>query len=251
MISGFMNQKTTILLWLATLLVTFPHCKAQAGAGNEWGEKFNTPNAGLVLKETGRSRLNGRTVVAYNLFASGLPLDAQYTLWMRLVGNEPQAASDALLNDQGKAVSQRADTERHIAEDPINLKVFAGKGEPKQFGLISNDGKFRAFAQVIPFPIESSDGPCHLSAVMTGPNYIGVFIEITGLLPGEDLLIDTRSDHEGGQTKGKATVQGAYDSALFPFVKGERSGRVRFNVTAKSCKIGIELPWGERSYELQ
>jgi hypothetical protein len=110
---------------------------------------------------------------------------------------------------------------------------------------------FRAFAEVIPFPIEASDGPCHLAAVMTGANYIGVLIGVTGLQPGEDLLIDTRSDHEGGQTKGKATDRGTYDSALFPFVKGKRAGKVQFSVAAKSCTITVELPWGEGSYQLQ
>jgi hypothetical protein len=117
--------------------------------------------------------------------------------------------------------------------------------------LISNDAKVRAFAQVIPFPIEASNGPCHLSAVMTGANYIGILITITGFQPGEDLLMESHSGHEGGQKKLKATQEGTYNSALFPFVKGERSGIVGFNVTAKSCKIGVELPWGEGSYHLQ
>jgi hypothetical protein len=243
-----------ILFWLVGILFVgiCSTCAAQTAVINDkWGEDLNSAGAKLVLKETGRTRLNGRTVVTYSMFASGFPLDSQYTLWSRLVGSDPQTAADALLNPEGKLVSQLADAEHHTAEDPINLKVLAGRGEPKQFALISSDGKFRAFAQVIPFPIEASEGPCHLSAVMTGPNYIGVLIGLTGFRPGEDLLIDTRSDHEGGQSKGKATDRGTYDSALFPFVKGKRSGKVRFSVAAKSCNVGIELPWGEGSYELQ
>ena len=117
------------------------NCAAQGvPSSQEWGEKFNTANSKLVLIETGRSVSNGRSVVTYDLFASGLPRDAQYTLWTRLIGSEPQAAADALLNDKGKAVSLLADPEQHIAEDPINLKVFAGKGEPRQVALISKDG---------------------------------------------------------------------------------------------------------------
>ena len=246
-----MEQRITIRILLILVAAISLTCRAQSPEKDQWGEKFNTANSTLVLREIGRSPSNGQTVVTYRLFASGLPRDAQYTLWLRLVGGEPQAAADALLNDEGKAVSRLADSEHHIAEDPINLKVFAGRGEPRQVALISKDGKFRAFAQVIPFPIEASDGPCHLSAVMTAPNYFGVFVRITGLQPGEDLLIDTESDHEGGQSKGKATDQGTYNSALFPFVKGKRSGKVRYSVAAKSCKVGVELPWGEGSYQLQ
>jgi hypothetical protein len=246
------NRKVATLLCAAVLVVASPKCRAQAPPGqNGWGEQFNTANSKLVLKETGRSRSNGHTVVTYNLFASGLPLDVEYTLWTRLVGNKPQVAADAILNREGKLVSQLSDPEHHTVEDPIDLKVFAGKGEPKQFGLISRDGKLRSFAEVIPFPIESTDGPCHLSAVMTAPNYLGVFITITGFQSNEDLLVDTRSDHEGGQSRAKATDRGTYDSALFPSVKGLRSGTVRFSAVGKSCKVSFELPWGEGSYELR
>lgn len=96
-----------------------------------------------------------------------------------------------------------------------------------------------------------SDGPCRLSAVMTRENYTGVFIHVTGFQPREDLDIMTQSDGEGGQSKAKASDSGIYDSALFPAVKGRRSGKARFSVSAKSCSVAIELPWGEGSYELQ
>jgi hypothetical protein len=38
---------------------------------------------------------------------------------------------------------------RKVAEDAINLKVVAGKGEPKRFAVISNDGEQGVFGQVI------------------------------------------------------------------------------------------------------
>jgi len=244
-------MKSVLCQLIAVSVLSLNSMPQGVSAIREWGEEFNTPNSKLVLREIARYRSDGRTVVTYNLFASGLPQIAQYTLWTRLVGSEPEAAADALLNHEGKAVSLFADPERNIAEDPINLKVLAGRGEPRGVALISKDDKFRAFAQIIPFPIEAADGTCHLSAVMTAPNYFGVLVSITGFRPGEDLLIDTTSDHEGGQSKAKATERGTYDSALFPFVKGKRSGKVRFRVVAKSCKVGVELPWGEGSYQLQ
>jgi hypothetical protein len=241
-----------IRFWIAALLVMFANSMAQAEPKQQgWGEEFNTAGANLEFHETERSHISGRTVVTYNLLVSGLPHDTQYVLWTRLVGRDPQPAADALLNHEGKVVSQLADRQRNLAEDPINLKVFAGKGEPKGFGLISKDGRFRVFAQAIPFPIDVSSGPCHLSAVMTQENYLGLFIRITGFQPGEDMVIETQSQAERLQSKAKASEQGTYNSALFPSVKGKRSGKVWFNVTAHTCKVGIELPWGEGSYELQ
>jgi hypothetical protein len=246
------RKKSIIFLLVLTLLGVSASCMPQAKPNDEgWDEKFNTAGAKLTLREIERNHLNGRTVVTYSLFVSGLPHDSHYTLWTRLVGRDPQPAADALLDNEGRVASQLADPGRHITEDPINLKVFAGKGEPKEFALISEDGKFRASAKVVPFPMESFEGSCHLSAVMTSENYYGVSIRIVGFQPSEDLLVETRSETEQGQSKAKASDQGTYDSLLLPLVKGKRSGRVRFNVTAKSCRVGVEFPWGEGSYQLQ
>jgi hypothetical protein len=226
-------------------------CRAQTvPSRDQWGEKFNSPGAKLTYKDIGRTTIQGRTVITYNLFASGLP-DQHYVLCILNVGSDPKAVTDAYINRDGKVVNVLADPDHHVAEDPINAKVFGGKGEPIQFALISDDDHLRAFAQVIPFPIEETSGPCHLSAIETGPYYFGVFIRIMGFQPDEDLSIDQRSENESGHQSGKADPQGSYNASLFPFVKGKRSGKARFVVTAKSCKIGIEFPWGDGSYQYQ
>ncbi len=218
-------------------------------ARDQWGEKFNSPGATLTYKEVGRARTQGRTVITYNLFASGLPKDQHYVLCVLNVGGTPQAVADAYLNGDGKVVNVLAHAEHHVAEDPINAKVFGGKGEPVQFALISDDESLRAFTQIIPFPVEESAGPCHLSLVETGPYYFGVLIRVAGLQPSEELSIEQHSENEGGTSTGKADSTGAYNAAIFPFVKGKRSGKARFAVAEKSCKIGITFPWGEGSYQ--
>src|SRR5277367_2931117 len=235
------------------LLVTASLTCAAGGtfSNDDWGERFNTAGTKLVIKEAGRSRIEGRTIVVYELFASGFPLNLKYSLWMRLVESSPQLAADALLNSDGRVVSRVADLAHGVAEDPINLKVFAGRGEPKELALISTDGKFRAFGQVIPFPLDSFNKGCHLSAVMTGANYRGVYIDTTGFLPAENLLVEARSDIQDIQKQDKATDQGTYEAALLPFIKGRRSGRLQFKIVAKSCEVAVEIPWGEGSYQVQ
>jgi hypothetical protein len=233
-------------------LVSLSQCSGQTvPSRDQWGEKYNSPGANLTYKEIGRTRIEGRTVITYNLFASGLPKNEHYVLCSLNVGSEPQAVTDAYLNDEGKVVNVLADPAHHVGEDPINVKAFGGKGEPIQFALISDDDRLRVFAQVIPFPLEVSSGPCHLAAIETGPYYYGMFIGLTGFQPNENLAIETQSGDEGGQTKTKANEQGSYNADLLPFVKGQRSGKAQFYVTAKSCKIGIEFPWGEGSYKYQ
>jgi hypothetical protein len=242
---------TAILCSFATLLNS-PEFSAQtAPTEDQWGERFNTQGAKLAYKELGRTFVSGRTVVTYNLFASGLSKRQHSVLWVLNVGGKPQPTADAYVNEEGKVVNVLADPQRRVPEDPINVKVFGGKGEPIQFALISDDDRFRVFAQIVPFPIEVTSGPCRLSAIQTAPYYLGMFIRVTGLQPNEDLIIDQQSESEGAQTKAKADDQGNYNAVALPAVKGKHSGKARFKVASKSCKIGIEFPWGDGSYKYQ
>lgn len=233
-------------------LTCLPLCAAQSTLSrDQWGEQFDSTGAALTYKEVERTKAQGRTVVTYNLFSSGLPRDQHYVLYILNVGSDPRPAADAYLNGNGKVVNMLADPEHHVAEDPINLKVFGGKGEPIQFALVSDDDQLRAFTEIIPFPIEKTAGLCHLSAIETAPYYFGIFIRVTGFQPNEELDIMQRSENEGAQSKAKADDRGMYAVGLFPFVKAKKSGTARFGVAAKSCNIGIEIPWGEGSYKYQ
>lgn len=218
---------------------------------DHWGETFNSPGEKLSYKEIERTTIQGRTVITYNLFADGLPKDKHYVLCVLNVGSDPRSAADAYLNGDGKVVNVLADPAHHVSEDPINAKLFGGRGEPIQFALISDDFQSRAFAEIIPFPVEKIAGPCHLSLIETGPYYSGVLIRLMGFQPDEELGMEQRSENEGGQSKGKADAKGAYNAAIFPLVKGKRSGKARFFVSGKSCKVGIDFSWGDGSYQYQ
>jgi len=169
----------------------------------DWGEKFNSNGATLVVKERGRSRVNGQTVITYNLFASGLPKDSEYTLWTKLVGSKPQAVADAFINNDGLVVNVLSDPVHSVAEDPINS------------------------------------------------NYSGVFIVVTGLQPKEEFQTIQQSGREGASTKATAAEDGSYKVLIFPFVKGQSSGKLRLKVSAKTCAVGLEVPWGQGSYAIQ
>ena len=112
----------------------------------------------MSYKEIGRSTIQGRTVITYNLFASGLLKDQHYVLFVLNVGSDPRAVSDAYLNGDGKVVNVLADAAHNVAEDVINAKAFGGKGEPIQFALVSDEDQSRAFAEIVPFPSEETPG---------------------------------------------------------------------------------------------
>jgi hypothetical protein len=237
---------TFLAFWL--LCIT---CFAQSLAKSDWGKPI-PHGAQITFKELERTRLKGQTAVKYHMYASGLPTDEEYTLWTWILGSDPESQDvDAYINKDGLIVNVLADPAHKIAEDPIDLTVFAGRGEPKQMALISDDNRYRAFGQVVPFPIEATVGPCRMTAVMYAPNYTVVRLFAEGLQPGEELQVDTQSGPEGGRVKAQATSDGKYISVLLPQVLGKRSGVTRFNISAKSCTIGVEFPWGESSYKLQ
>jgi hypothetical protein len=233
---------------LASCVLSLP-CWGQTNA--EWGEKYDSPGATMVVKELGRVRTNGQTVVTYHLFVSGLPKDLNYVLWWKLPGTNPQTVADAFINKDGLIVNVLADPAHNIAEDPIDLKVVGGRGELKQFGLVSDDAKYRVFGQVVPFPIATTSGPCSISATMMGPGYSMVYIVVTGLPPKEEIQIHQRSGNEGGESKVTTAADGSYKVTVLPFVKGQASGKLTFAITAKVCSVGIEVPWGQGSYVIQ
>jgi hypothetical protein len=242
------------IFFVLTLILQFSAKQSPAQtvpSRDQWGEKFNLPGAKLSYKEIGRVTLQDGTVITYNLYASGLPKDQHYVLCVLNVGSDPKAVVDAYLTGDGKVVNVLADAVHHVLEDPINAKVFGGKGEPIQFALISDDDKSRAFTQIVPFPWEETVGPCHLSLTETGPYYSGVLIRLSGLQPDEELSTEQQSENEGGRSKAKADAQGRYNVVILPFVKGKKSGTARFVVSGKSCKIGTQFPWGEGSSKYQ
>lgn len=217
----------------------------------DWGERFNSQGATLVLKETGRTSVNGQTMITYRMFASGLPKEVDYTLWTRPVGSGPRSIADAFINRDGLIVNVLADPSHGVVEDPIDLKVLAGRGEPKSFAVISNDAHYRVFAEVVPFPVENSVGPCKLSAIMMSPDYFVVQLVATGLQPREEFQIESQSGDERGQSKATASDDGSYRTTVLPFVKGQTSGKLKFSVNGKACSLAVEVPWGKGSYVVQ
>lgn len=86
---------------------------------------------------------------------------------------------------------------------------------------------------------------------MMAVDYFVVQVVATGLQPKEELRIDQQSGSEQAQTKAMAEADGTYRVIILPFVKGQASGKLRFKVDAKSCVVGVEVPWGKGGYVIQ
>lgn len=215
---------------------------------DDWTKGANSPGTTLIPKETSRKVVGGRTVISYRLFASGLPKGQHFTLWGWILGSEPQPAADAFINSEGLIVNRLGDAKQK--EDPIDLRVFAGRGERKRFALTSDDWSLQAFAEVVPFPIEQTANGCRLSAEMSAPNYVGVIVRGSGFQPNEALNLDLASGPEGGK-QATATAEGTYTALIFPAIKGQKSGMSRISIATPKCSVALQFPWGEGSYKIQ
>jgi hypothetical protein len=218
---------------------------------DDWMKGANSPGSALTLKETGRDVVEGSTVVSYRMFASGLPKGQPFTLWMWTLGSEPQAVADAFINPDGLVVNRLGDVTHNVSEDPINIRMVAGRGERKRVALTSDDWALQAFAGAIPFPIEKSASGCTLSVEMTAPDYAGVVLNGSGFQPGESLTIESASGAESGKQQTAATPAGTYTAVIFPRVKGQKSGKASLTITSPRCSVAVQFPWGDGSYRIQ
>ena len=248
-----MNAGPLPVLFFISAMFIFPASSAAQAVppSDQWGDQHNSSGAQLTYKETGRKNLQGRTLVTYNLIASGLPANKEYTLSTSVIGASPAKISEIRLNGEGKAMNKPADPGHDVDEEPVVVSIMGSRGEPFQFAIVSADGQLRAFTRIIPFPLETSEDPCHLSVAELIPNYAGILIEVSGLQPNEALKLDYGSDKKMRKTKDKADDKGTFRAAVSTGIKGQVSGTFEFELVAQSCRIGVELPWGEGSDKFQ
>jgi len=254
--SPFANLNLCLLsasLWVSMVSFLADGCAAQTvPPRDQWNEQSNSPGATLSYKETGRIMIKSNTAVIYNLFASGLPRDGQYTVSMAMVGTAPFKMADVRLDEEGKIVYATGDPASNIvAGEPLKISILASKGQPFQFAFVSTDGRLRAFTKIIPFPIEADAGPCHLSVEELMPDYGGILILLSGLQSNEAVVLKCNCGKNGHETKGTANTQGTFIAAIETGVKGKQSGTFEFELKAQSCKIGMQIPWGKGADKLQ
>jgi len=218
-----------------------------------FGKDMNSPGVELSLKETNRSRSGDRTLVTYSLYGVGLPPDTTYTLiQVQLDGTMAKVMEGVTLNSKGEAIcaGREGTCSGDGPNDPVDLVAYAGKGEPKRFGLVSDDeAHVKGFVAVVPFPNAKSDKGCGLESIIGSPNGELTFIQGSGFEPNADLTIDGESYGEKHHDKSTAQADGSYFSALMPYVAGKKSGKTTIEVKSKNCDPKLTFEWG--TYHLE
>jgi len=225
--------------------------KSQAG----WNSKINSAGVEVVVKEAERTATAQGTAVKYMFFLKGAPTDKLYNLIYWEIGGRPQTTlSGVTLDSSGRAIcAGRPGTcgSADKPDDPIDLVMFAGKGEPKRFGLISDDQKVRAVFTLVPFPIENLHQGCRLEALLMLPDAVGVLLQGSGFASGEEVQFLSNSEGEEQKQKTKADENGEVRQAILPYVKGKESGTVTASLQGAKCKPNVSVRWGKGTYHVE
>jgi len=218
-----------------------------------FGKKMNSPGVELSLEETTRSHAADRTLVRYRLYGTGLPSKTTFALMqVQIDGSVTQVMDGVTLDASGQAIcaGREGTCQGNGPNDPIDLVVYAGKGEPKRFGLVSDDeAHVKGFVGVVPFPNATTDKGCRLESIIGTPNGELTFIQGDGFEPNAELTIDSQSYDEKHHDIAKAEADGTYFAAILPYVSGKKSGNSVWEVKSKSCDPKLNFSWG--TYHLE
>jgi hypothetical protein len=220
----------------------------------DFGKKMNSPGVELSLKEIRRSHAGDRTLVKYSLYATGFPPTTFILYQVQLDGSFIKTLEGVTISAQGQALcgGQESRCQGNGPNDSIDLVVYAGKGEPKRFALVSEDGAhLRGFVGVVPFPNATTDKSCRLESVIGTPNGELTYLQGSGFEPDAELTIDSHSYDENRHYTAKAGVDGSYFAVLLPYVLGKKSGYTVFEIKSKNCSPKLTFQWGENSYHLE
>jgi hypothetical protein len=218
-----------------------------------FGKKMNSPGVELSLKETNRSRTADRTLVSYRLYGTGLPSKTTYALMqVQIDGTVTQIMDGVTFDASGQAIcaGREGTCQGNGPNDPIAMVVYAGKGEPKRFGLVSDDeAHVKGFVSVVPFPNATTDKGCRLESIIGTPNGELTFIQGDGFAPNVELSIDTQSSDEKHHDTARAEADGSYFVAILPYVIGKKSGKSVWEVKSENCNPKLTFSWG--TYHLE
>jgi len=212
-----------------------------------WGVRASSANMTLAIVQQSHTGVEFR----YRLQATGIPAGSVVNLvaWPVTEREPAVVLKGVTFNDTGLAVcAGRPGTCGKPAkpDDPVEIPVHPSPGEPLRLGVVSPDGAVKAFAKIVPVPLQGEDKGCRVSAALLMPEAQLLFVEGTGLAPNSELSMATDSEGERHDIAGNVDGHGRYVSALMPYKQGLMGGVVHIRLKAGGCSPTVIVPWGKR-----
>jgi hypothetical protein len=240
---------TVLLALLIPTVCTFgqkdsklDHIKAQVSSLALWGEKLNTPGMKMEVRESMRTRKEGKLLVGYQLYVTGAPTQQSYGLFNRpITAAEPKLVwSESYLAETGQVCM----TSQPGCPSPAQFTVVAGTGEPFRLLLVSKDGKHRAAALIVPDPILGEDKTCSVEVVRVTPRFEVAWLKGKGFKPNSKIQYQSDSAGEVVRDDVLIDTEGTFSLVLLPSVKGKDKGVDRVIFKANGCAPVLSYKWG-------
>jgi hypothetical protein len=205
---------------------------------------MNSFGAELEVVEVARTATSQGSVVGYELYVKNLPHDRQYQLSTERI-NQQSIKENKLktLAQSGKVMDG--------PDDPVDLLLMAAKGEPYRFRLSSKDGKYQAFASVIPFPIIGVDKSCSVEAILLLPDAEGVLVLAKGfkVFSSIQVKIDSAGDEKSRNVP--TDEAGKFSLVLMPYKKDMSQGVTTVALDSPDCHPSLKFTWGKGTYHVE
>ncbi len=223
-----------------------------------WDSGFNHPNGPRLrfVKVDEVTKDEGH-FIRYRIYAAGVPEGTPYILSAWTIGKNLDdlnvLSSSVFVNRKGLLLTRKPNSDEEnretVGQDAeYDLGVQAAEGEPLRFVLRSPDNTVLAPGTLVPFPIESADKSCRLSAMLASPDGEAVLIEGDGFAPNSEVLVMGNSAGELHQSKQSADASGHLQLVELPYVQGKDAGTLNDTITTKDCTVSISIAWGKGTY---
>jgi hypothetical protein len=232
------------------------------------GPKYEFPDGSLPgveieLREASREKHGKVTYVYYNLSAKGLTPGQKLSLyqWVWTLSDGLLSQAGFQVDADGKVLCSKPPGGevsgeeakrwcRGTLEETKLVAVGFQRGQLFRLGLISSDGQQKAFTESIPFPIESEDGGCRLSAERWSENADSWVIKGVGFKPGDSIHCTLKGRGNSMEGDAKLTEKGRLVLMVRPPKSGTLSGTATVEVEASGCAPVLRFKWGASAIEL-
>ncbi|MBZ5681464.1 MAG: hypothetical protein LAO24_15295 [Acidobacteriia bacterium] len=205
----------------------------------EWNDA-STSGASLKFTETSRKKMKGTgPVVEYELHAQGFKQGDKLLLWSKWLDDTYQRWESSV--DQAGAISYKIKGE-NVPVRNFNFFHMA-HGEPIRWALVSEDATTKAFAVVVPFPLEShGKGECTASARLESPTGLVFLLSFSGFQPGEPIDVTSEFKSESKKATQQASAQGTTEMPVL-FGEGDK-GKAKVTASSKTCEVSLSYKVG-------